>query len=167
VTRPDWGGWRLCLQWGSLTDEGGRPNETGYRNIWRDENGRLFTGRAQTRIPSKAISDELWNIAANEGWANMLGDGADQWQRVIIRHNSDDVVNRLSAEGLINKVSGALFAAGYPSDAEVFRGQNSANDYIFFLSPKAFEIAVTALGGFPSTPCQRPDLGDLRKVIPT
>jgi hypothetical protein len=76
VTRADWGGWRLCLQWGLLTDVDGRASEEGYRNIWRDQNGRLFTGRAQARIPSKAISDELWSIAEAEGWADLRGDGA-------------------------------------------------------------------------------------------
>jgi hypothetical protein len=76
VTRPNWGGWQLCLQWGLLTDADGRASEEGYRNIWRYPNGRLFTGRAQARIPSKAISDELWSIAEAEGWANLLGDGA-------------------------------------------------------------------------------------------
>src|ERR1017187_6752686 len=85
ITRPKWDGWSLCLQWGALTDEEGRVTEKGYRNIWRDKNNRLFTGRAQARIPSKAMSDELWNIAEREGWAHFLGDGADQWQRVTLR----------------------------------------------------------------------------------
>lgn len=76
VTRRNWRGWRLCLQWGVLTDADGRASQEGYRNIWRDQNGRLFTGRAQARIPSKAISDELWSIAEAEGWADLLGDGA-------------------------------------------------------------------------------------------
>jgi hypothetical protein len=76
ITRPSWEGWRLCLQWGVLTDENGRASEEGYRNIWRTPEGRLFTGRAQTRIPSKAESDELWRIAETEGWADLRGDGA-------------------------------------------------------------------------------------------
>lgn len=76
VTRPGWGGRRLCLHWGVLTDINGRAAEEGYRNMWRNENGRLLAGRAQARIPSKAISDELWSIAEAEGWAGLLGDGA-------------------------------------------------------------------------------------------
>lgn len=77
VTRPSWRGRRLCLHWGVLTDVNGRAAEEGYRNMWRNEKGRLLTGRAQARIPSKAVSDELWSIAEAEGWADLLGDGAE------------------------------------------------------------------------------------------
>lgn len=161
VTRPAWDGWSLCLQWGGLTDENGRVGERGYRNIWRGPDGRLLTGRAQTRIPSKAISDELWRIAEAEGWASLLGDGADLWRRVIIRVS--DVAD-LSASGLINSVSRTLRDAGYPDDAEVFHGQNQAGDYIFFFSPTAAFAIGNVLSEFSPQTCQQPDLGDLRKV---
>jgi hypothetical protein len=72
LTRTVWNGWSLCLQWGALTDENGKVDQRGYRNIWRDPTNRLFTGRAQARLPSRAISDELWAIAEAEGWANLV-----------------------------------------------------------------------------------------------
>lgn len=74
VTRKSWNGWSLCLQWGWLTDEHGKIDQRGYRNIWRDRDNRLFTGRAQARLPSKAISDELWAIAEAQGWAGLVDD---------------------------------------------------------------------------------------------
>ena len=162
VTRPTWDGWTLCLQWGALTDEDGKVTERGYRNIWRDKEKRLFTGRAQTRLPSKAISDELWSIAESEGWANLQGDGADLWQRVIIRNG---VQADQSANGLMNAFSKALHAAGCLSkDADVFCGQNSAKDHIFFFSPKAADIASVILEEFSAMPCHQPDFGSLQKA---
>jgi hypothetical protein len=168
ITRPDWDGWSLCLQWGSLTDEAGKVAEKGYRNIWRDKDKRLFTGRAQARIPSKAMSDELWSIAEVEGWAHFLGDGADQWQRVTIS-GSDSTVLAVTATALMHNFSKALVAAGCPDGAdEVFSnnvpGQNSAVDRIYFFPPKAAEIAKDVLRTFSPEPCQQPDVGALRKI---
>ncbi len=167
ITRPSWRGWSLCLQWGSLTDQEGRVAEEGYRNIWRDENNRLFTGRAQARIPSKAISDELWSIAEREGWAHFLGDGADQWQRVTIS-NSDSLVLAATAAALMRNFSRALAEAGCPEGTEIFSnyvpGQDTAPDRIYFFSPKAADIAKDVLREFSPEPCQQPDVGALRKV---
>lgn len=166
ITRPSWGGWSLCLQWGSLTDEEGKITEKGYRNIWRDENKWLFTGRAQARIPSKAMSDELWSIAEREGWAHLLGDGADQWQRVIIS-SSDAMCLAATARELMKNYSEAWIAAGFPDGAQVFSnntGQDNATDRIYFFSPKATEIARDVLRKFRPEPCQQPDVGTLRKL---
>lgn len=166
ISRPAWDGWSLCLQWGSLTDEEGRVTEKGYRNIWRDENSRLFTGRAQARLPSKAMSDELWSIAEREGWAHFLGSGADQWQRVTL---SGEFI-AANATALMHGFSKALTAAGCPEGAnEVFSnnvpgGQQNTNVRIYFFPPKAAEIAKDVLRKFSPEPCQQPDIGMLRKV---
>ena len=42
--------------------------------VWRTPEGRIFTGRAQTRIPSKAETDQLWRLAEEQGWAHLQGD---------------------------------------------------------------------------------------------
>jgi hypothetical protein len=168
ITRPGWEGWSLCLQWGSLTDEEGRVTEKGYRNIWRDPTTRLFTGRAQARIPSRAMSDELWGIAESEGWAHFLGLGADQWQRVTI---SDGDITSLAATAtaLMESYREALVAAGCPDGAdEVFSnnvpGQKNASSRIYFFPPKGAEVARDVLRKFSSEPCQQPDVGVLRKI---
>jgi hypothetical protein len=167
ITRPDWGSWRLCLQWGYLTDEKGRIGEKGYRNIWRDENNRLFTGRAQARIPSKAVSDELWDIAEHEGWAHLLGTGADQWQRVTIS-SADPTFLVGTATDLMHKFNRALEAAGYPDGAVVLSnnvsGQDISNNRVYFFSPTAAEIAKDVLCKFSPEPCQQPDVGALRQI---
>jgi hypothetical protein len=148
---------------GCLTDEGGKVAERGYRNIWRNEQKRLFTGRAQARIPSKAISDELWGIAEYEGWANLLGDGADLWQRVSIPGGP---TADASVGELMNAFSDALAAANCPAkEAPVFGGQNNADEgHVIFFSPKAASIGAALLRRFSAVPCQQPDLGELRKV---
>jgi len=167
LTRPDWDGWALCLQWGALTDDEGRITEHGYRNIWRNPSGRLFTGRAQTRIPSRALSDELWGIAERDGWSHFLGDMADQWQRVMI-DMSDDVVAAANATSLMQGFSKALLAAGCPPEAEVFSnnvpGQNTSTARIYFFSPKAAQIAEDILQKFDPVACQQPDFGGVRKL---
>jgi hypothetical protein len=163
VTRPNWGGRELCLQWGFLTDEEGRPGEKGYRNIWRNEAKRLLTGRAQARIPSKAIQDELWAIAERGGWAHFLGDLADQWQRVTI--NSGDI--NILASALMNSYIKAFQEAGCPNDAKVLSNNmpgQEPGDRIYFFSPKAAEIAKNLLTGFSPESCQQPDMGTLRTI---
>ena len=141
--------------------------KTRRRNIWRDPTTRLFTGRAQARIPSKALSDELWSIAEREGWAHFLGDGADHWQRVIL-DSSDDVVLAADATTLMQNYSKALLAAECPEDARVFSnnvpGQNNGAPQIYFFSPKAADIAKDVLRGFSPQSCQQPDVGALRKI---
>ena len=67
-------GWRLCFQWGrylyDVGEEGDKDMEYGYRFIWRKPNGNLQPGRAQARIPSIQILEELIAAAKNEGWGD-------------------------------------------------------------------------------------------------
>ncbi len=42
--------------------------ESGYRFIWRREDGSLQAARGQARIPDKKSIDTLTNLATQAGW---------------------------------------------------------------------------------------------------
>ena len=69
---PD--GYRLCFQWGrylyDIAKEGDKDMEYGYRLIWRKPSGGLVPGRAQARIPSIRILEQLIETAKAEGWGD-------------------------------------------------------------------------------------------------
>lgn len=72
------GQWELMLQWTRYHyyDPEVRPTrdvgwQTGYRLIWRRPNGKLLSGRANTRLPSRAEVDRLFDIAKSCGWGEL------------------------------------------------------------------------------------------------
>jgi len=60
--------WRLCFQWCTYQYDDGRPEEQGYRFIWRRPDGSLQPARGQARIPSAADIFDLLRLAARDGW---------------------------------------------------------------------------------------------------
>jgi hypothetical protein len=71
VQRTEQDGWILCFQWCTYNYSDGRQPQDGFRFIWRDPQGRLFTGRGQTRIPSARHLSELTEAASRAGWYPM------------------------------------------------------------------------------------------------
>lgn len=69
VTNGEEGDWRLCFQWG-FYHYNDRPDENGYRFIWRREDGSLQSRPA--RIPSSDELDELINLAKKSGWYKVV-----------------------------------------------------------------------------------------------
>ncbi|MFZ5768635.1 MAG: hypothetical protein ACOY3F_08065 [Bacillota bacterium] len=65
-------GWKYCLQWCRWHHEDDYYEE-GYRDIYRDDKGRLRPHRAQARIPNLALLQELINRAKAEGWGELSG----------------------------------------------------------------------------------------------
>jgi hypothetical protein len=168
ITRPDWDGKKLCLQWGSLTDEEGRVAEKGYRNIWRDQNDRLLAGRAQTLIPSRAMSEELWKIAEGEGWSDLLSNAADQWMRV--RFDRDNNLFSLEVSALMNSVFKTIAATGHNPSGEIFTNNTHQfelpplGERIYYFSPKAVALVKDELSKYSPEPCPPPNFSAVRPI---
>jgi len=62
---PDW---NLCFQWCRYRYDDGRPDEMGYRFIWRDPDDKLHPQRGQAVIHSAAQMFRLITEAILEGW---------------------------------------------------------------------------------------------------
>ena len=65
------GDWSLCLQFVIYPHK--TKTETGYRFIWRDQDGRLKPQMGQARILSLALAMRLMAQAMEAGWGNKLG----------------------------------------------------------------------------------------------
>lgn len=62
------GSWNLCFQWVIYQYSSDKENESGYRFIWRREDGTLQPARGQARIPSADILISLIKKAIKGGW---------------------------------------------------------------------------------------------------
>jgi hypothetical protein len=58
---------RLCFQWCRYIYDNGERPETGYRFIWRREDGTLQAARGQARLPSIKHAEQLIAKAKAEG----------------------------------------------------------------------------------------------------
>lgn len=76
---------------------------------------------------------------------------AEPWHQVII--DGGDDVKDMSASALINKFASKFMAAGVPKNVEVFHGNTTAGEHIYYFSPKAATVAGDLLKTFGATPC--------------
>ncbi len=60
--------WNLCFQWVRYHYNNNDPSETGYRFIWKRENGTYQPARGQARIPNASILFSLIHKAITAGW---------------------------------------------------------------------------------------------------
>jgi hypothetical protein len=67
------GKWQLRLQWCRYLHADGTM-QYGYRFIWLRPDGSLQATRGQARIPSFAMTQQLFNQARSEGWGEFDGD---------------------------------------------------------------------------------------------
>lgn len=65
---PD--GWRLCFQYCRWVYGDDRPDEYGYRFIYRDPQGKLRPQRGGARIEDLKTAEELMAEARSEGWGD-------------------------------------------------------------------------------------------------
>lgn len=63
-------GWTLCFQYGTYTYEDRSEDESGYRFIYRDAEGRMRPQRGQARIPTRSKLDKLLAVATKQGWGD-------------------------------------------------------------------------------------------------
>jgi hypothetical protein len=59
----------------------------------------------------------------------------------------------------------AYRAAGMPDSAQVYHGQSSAGDHVYFLSPAAAAISRDVLEAFQGQPCTTaPNVAGLQRI---
>lgn len=68
-------GWTLGFQWCRYIYGEQRPDEQGYRFIWRRPDGTLQAVRGQARLPSIRVATELMEAARAAGWGDLRGEG--------------------------------------------------------------------------------------------
>ncbi len=79
------------------------------------------------------------------------------WQRIVISKNEESIAE-MSAAALVNAIEKAYLDAMLPNGVEAWRSGFGGTE-IFYLSPKAAEIAASALTKWKLVPfAERPDL---------
>lgn len=74
--------WQLWFQWCEYRySDKNRPDQKGFRFIWKRPDGTIQDARGQARLPSIAMATELMELARAEGWGDLIGDSQQREPR--------------------------------------------------------------------------------------